>query len=174
MIQNAHITQLQSGINTTLTTLQQRFWIPSAHQRIKSIICKCVVCKKTSGKPYVIPDPPPLAESATQLLSVLLEWTLWVPCIFVPMKENARLVHLEIITDLTVECFLQAFRRFAGWWSLPKLLLSDNGSTFVAAAEELKSLLSSDYLTENLTRKESSGSSSPNAPHGLGAFGSGS
>ena len=64
-----------------------------------------------------------------------------------------RAVHLEIVNDLTVEFFLQAFRRFAGRRSLPRLLLSDNGSTFLAAAEELKMLLTSTELAEALAHK---------------------
>ena len=58
-----HITHLHSGVSATLTALRQSYWVPSAHQRIKSIIHKCVVCKKSSGKPYTIPDPPPLVKS---------------------------------------------------------------------------------------------------------------
>ena len=64
-----------------------------------------------------------------------------------------RAVHLEIVNDLTVECFLQAFRRFAGRRSLPRLLLSDNGSTFLAAAKELKKLFTSTELTEALAHQ---------------------
>ena len=60
---------------------------------------------------------------------------------------------MEIVSDLTVECFLQAFRRFAGRRSLPKMLLSDNGSTFLAAVSELTHLLSSDELSERLAHK---------------------
>ena len=65
----------------------------------------------------------------------------------------SRAIHLEIVTDLSVECFLQAFRRFAGRRSLPKMLLSDNGSTFQAAAAELTHLSSSDELSERLAHK---------------------
>ena len=49
VIQNAHVVQLHSGVNATLTTLCQKYWIPSARQRIKSILRQCVVCKKIGG-----------------------------------------------------------------------------------------------------------------------------
>ena len=65
----------------------------------------------------------------------------------------SRAIHSEIVTDLTVECFLQAFCRFARRRSLPKMLLSGNGSTFLAAAAELTHLLSSDELSERLAHK---------------------
>ena len=63
VIRSIHITHLHSGVSATLTALWQSYWVPSARQRIKSIIHKCVVCKKSSGKPYTIPDPPPLVKS---------------------------------------------------------------------------------------------------------------
>ena len=52
----------------------------------------------------------------------------------------SRAIHLEIVSDLSVESFLLAFRRFVGRQSTPKLLISDNGSTYLAAAEDLKRL----------------------------------
>lgn len=64
VIQNA---QLHSGVNATLTTLRQKYWIPSTRQRIKSILRQCVVCKKICGQPYAIPDPPPLVKSRVSL-----------------------------------------------------------------------------------------------------------
>ena len=57
VIQDVHIKHLHSGVNATLTALQQSYWVLSARQQIKSILHKCVVCKKSSGKPYTIPDP---------------------------------------------------------------------------------------------------------------------
>ena len=63
IIRNAHSAQLHSGVNATLTALRQKYWIPCARQRIKSIIRKCVVCRKAAGKGYTIPDPPPLVTS---------------------------------------------------------------------------------------------------------------
>ena len=64
-----------------------------------------------------------------------------------------RAVHLELVNNLTVECFLQAFQRFAGRGSLSRLLISENGSTLLGAAEELRTLFSSVELTEALTHK---------------------
>ena len=52
--------------------------------------------------------------------------------------------------DLSVDTFMQAFRRFAARKSLPRLLISDNASTYVSAAKELEQLFSSDKLEESL------------------------
>ena len=167
IIQQAHAVQLHSGVNATLTMLRQQYWIPSARQRIKSIIHKCVVCKKTSGKPYSKPDPPPLVKSrVNQTYPFVVTGVDFTGALYVRATEGerkvylclftcvaSRAIHLEIVTNLTVESFLQAFRRFAGRRSFPKLLLSDNASTYLAAAEELKYLFSSTDLSESLSRK---------------------
>jgi len=65
----------------------------------------------------------------------------------------SRAIHLEVIVDLTVTCFLQAFCCFVSRRSLPRVMLSDNTYTYLAAAEELQSLLSSGELAENLSRR---------------------
>ena len=62
----------------------------------------------------------------------------------------SRAVHLEIVTDLSVETFLQALRRFAARRSLPRIMLSDNASTYEAAADELGRLINSDRMGESL------------------------
>ena len=57
-----------------------------------------------------------------------------------------RAVHLEVVTDLSTQTFLNAFRRFTARRSLPKKVISDNASTFCAASDEIKTLLESDQV----------------------------
>ena len=63
-----------------------------------------------------------------------------------------RAVHLEVVTDLTEQSFIQAFRRFVSRKSLPHTMISDNASTYLAAADELKNLFQSTSLKETLGR----------------------
>ena len=65
----------------------------------------------------------------------------------------ARAVHLEIVSDLSVETFLLAFRQFASCKSLPRQIISDNASTYLAAAEELHKLFESNTLKEALAHQ---------------------
>ena len=66
---------------------------------------------------------------------------------------TSRAIHLETVTDLTVDTFLLAFRRFASRRSLPQIVVSDNATTYQAAADELQRLLRSKHLTEALGRQ---------------------
>ena len=62
VILQAHTQLHHSGVNATLTLLCQCYWIPSGRQRVRSLISKCVICKRVAGKPYAAPDPPPLVK----------------------------------------------------------------------------------------------------------------
>ena len=61
-----------------------------------------------------------------------------------------RAVHLEVVTDLTVETFLLAFCQLCSRKSLPQKMISDNASTYLAAMEELQRMFNSESLKEAL------------------------
>ncbi len=61
-------------------------------------------------------------------------------CIFVCLSTKA--VHIEISSDLTTEAFLAALTRFVARRGVPKTILSDNGTNFVGAKNELAGLFS--------------------------------
>ena len=80
--------------------------------------------------------------------------------------------HLEIVVDLTVDAFLLAFRRFSNRKSVPHTMISDNASTFLAAAEELKKLMTSNTLKEALERQNVRWHFIPKRARGMADFGS--
>ena len=156
-----------AGTNTTLTAIQQQFRIPNARQRIKSLLRQCTTCWRHGGKPYATPDPPPLPEIRTRdtipftITGIDFTGALYVRqdstenkvyiCLFT--CAISHVIHLEVVTDLTVENFLLAFRRFTSRRSVPKIVMSDNASTYLAAADELQRLLQSGRLIEVLGRR---------------------
>ena len=167
VVLDLHGTLHHSGVSATLTALRQTYWIPAARQYIRSILRHCVTCNRVIGKPYPAPDPPPLPHLRTQdvhpftFTGVDFTGALYVRqaeqevkvylCLFT--CATTRAVHLEIVKDLTVETFLLAFRKFAGRRSLPKVMISDNGSTYMSAAEELRQLMNNAEVREMLGRK---------------------
>ena len=60
-----HKEQLHVGVNcnSTVTTLRQRYWIPSARQVVRQLLRRCVPCCKIMGKPYMAPESPPLPQA---------------------------------------------------------------------------------------------------------------
>ncbi|CAG2251683.1 unnamed protein product [Mytilus edulis] len=62
IILDAHKLQNHSGINGTITLIQQTYWIPKIRQRVKTALRNCIPCRKIISRPYVAPDPPPLPK----------------------------------------------------------------------------------------------------------------
>ena len=85
IVRDAHERTLHSGLNSTLTHLRQRYWIPTGRQYVKKIIRRCVTCRKTIGKVYI--------------------------CLFT--CASTRAVRLEVVNDLTLQTFIEAFHGFA-------------------------------------------------------------
>ncbi|XP_070546571.1 uncharacterized protein [Ptychodera flava] len=56
---------------------------------------------------------------------------------------TTRGVHLELVENMSTGAFLRAFRRFAARRSLPHRMLSDNASTYHAAAKEIHEIMNS-------------------------------
>ncbi|XP_071132833.1 uncharacterized protein [Mytilus edulis] len=147
----------------TITHIRQTFWIPAIRQVVRKMLRRCVTCRKIIGKPYSAPDPPPLPkirlQEAPPFTATGIDFTgaLHVRqidkslvkayiCLFT--CASTRAIHLEVVTNLTVDTFLQAFRRFVSRKSLPRLILSDNASTFVSASDEITRLCTSEKLQE--------------------------
>ncbi|KRY91134.1 hypothetical protein T4D_15922 [Trichinella pseudospiralis] len=61
-------------------------------------------------------------------------------CLFTCMVT--RSIHLELLSDLSAERFIQAFNRFGSRRGYPRIIQSDNFSTFKMADRQLKNLFS--------------------------------
>ncbi len=56
VVYNAHENLLHSGVNSTITTLRQTYWIPSIRQYVKKLLRQCVNCRKVTGSAYTRPS----------------------------------------------------------------------------------------------------------------------
>ena len=61
-------------------------------------------------------------------------------CIFICFSTKA--IHIELVSDLTTEAFLATLTRFEARRGIPKTIVSDNGTNFVGAKNELSDLYS--------------------------------
>ena len=121
---------------------------------MKFIIRKCVTCLKVAGPPYRKPVTPPLPKCRLDqsppftICGVDFTGALYCRdargtfkayiCLFTCAVTRA--IHLEVVTDMSTETFLRAFRRFAARRSLPRHVISDNAMTFVAAADDIETV----------------------------------
>jgi len=66
LIWHIHKQKYHSGVSTTLTSLRQMYWVPCVRQIIRSLLRKCLTCRKLAGRLYTAPDPPPLVKARVQ------------------------------------------------------------------------------------------------------------
>ena len=65
---------------------------------------------------------------------------------------SSRAVHIEILDDLSTDCFLQSWRCFLSLRGNVKLLRCDNGTNFVGANNEISKLFSEMNQSESFTK----------------------
>ncbi len=140
------------GRNFMLSSLRQRFWIPTAHSTIRKFLSKCVVCRKVKGrgkeqkmadlpKDRPQPDKPPFTHVGTDYFgpflvkrghSTLKRYGVLFTCL------TTRAVHIEIAHTLDTDSCVNAIRRFMCRRGQVSTISSDNGTNFVAAERELR------------------------------------
>ncbi|KAJ0175961.1 hypothetical protein K1T71_008135 [Dendrolimus kikuchii] len=146
---------MHAGPRTLHGILSRTYWIINARNIIRSVLSKCVNCFKfnpTSIQPMMGTLPssriqpnkvfshvgcdiggPFIVKESTRRNARTHKAYL---CLFVCFSTKA--VHLEVLSDMSCECFLAAFDRFVSRRGLCSFLYSDCGTNFVAASKYLK------------------------------------
>ena len=157
VILKCHDQLMHNGVAETLVQLRSRYWIVKGRQTVKSIINKCVECKKLEGRPYGTPPASQLPrfrlshKFAFTSIGVDFAGPVYVKDIYHKSADmnkayivlytcaSSRAVHLDLVPRLTTKVFVRSFKRFIARRGVPNLVVSDNGSTF--KGEALKKLL---------------------------------
>ena len=153
--------------NATVAYLRQRWWIPKCRQRVKSIVGKCVACRRLQGTAFSNPPAPPLpSDRVKESRPFAVTGVDYAgPLKIRTGKESAdryialftcaatRAVHLEVARDASAEAFMQVFHRFVSRRAYPKIMISDNGTNFVGAARILEEWQSHIPLQRHLREK---------------------
>jgi hypothetical protein len=162
VIQEVHHQTSHSGINQTLSSLREQFWIIRGREIVKKNVRRCVVCKRNEGRPYnpqvqpdllsfIVDEAPPFAHTGLDFLGPLyvskksneqdaISSEKMYVCLYT--CASTRAIHLELTPDLTVPLFLRSFRIFFSLFGLPATLISDNAKTFTSASREVKNIRS--------------------------------
>ena len=155
IFQTAHQQMQHGGRNATLSRMRdQGFWVINGNSLVRHIIAKCVTCRRLRGVPtnQKMADLPEdrMAETApftyvgTDLFgpfmikerrSLLKRYGIIFTCM------SSRAVHLECVSTMDTDSFIQCLRRFIGRRGNIRLLRCDNGTNFVGARNELAKAL---------------------------------
>uniref|UniRef100_A0A915D6X9 Integrase catalytic domain-containing protein n=1 Tax=Ditylenchus dipsaci TaxID=166011 RepID=A0A915D6X9_9BILA len=153
LIVHIHWKAKHAGPGITLCELRRNFWVPQGRRTVTNTLKSgCLVCRRWDAKPFKAPPMPDLPSSRVNpsdpFKHIGLDyagpfyifegpkraptknfkvWVLIVTCLAV------RAVHLETALDCTAVAFLNAFRKFVARRGMPRTIVSDNGTNFVAA-----------------------------------------
>lgn len=188
LLKHEHIRLLHAGPQLLLASIRERFWPIRGRNLARLIVFQCLTCFKT--KPHGItpimgnlPAPRVTALHPFHTVGVDYAGPIFIKnkkgrgnkiipayiCLFICFSTKA--VHLELVSDLTTECFLATFRRFVSRRGKPSQVFSDNGKTFIGAKSELAKL-GNFILSQQQTISQSLGNDNVNwqfipayAPH---------
>ena len=151
LVRHIHRRLNHQGRNHVLAEMRQRFWIVGARILVKSVISKCVTCKKHQSRPgkqkmadlpgsRLVSDEPPFHRCGIDYFgpfevrhgrSCRKRYGVVFTCF------NSRAIHIEIADSLDTSSCIDAIRRFVARRGSPKELYSDNGTNLVGAHREL-------------------------------------
>ena len=167
IVLHEHEKAKHGGPSYTLMKTRQRYWIIYGISSVKGILSECSKCLRRKATPIrqLMADLPACRVTATnkpfkicgvdycgpftfrQNRSVCKAWGLLFTCLC------TRCIHVELVTGLDLDNFLLAFSRFTNLRGAVDTFMSDNGSTFSAAADRLPSLLDSTGFKNSLRKR---------------------
>lgn len=155
VIAHEHRKQLHAGAQATLAAVRDKYWPLAARNSIKKHIRQCITCFKAAPRTSetimselpsyrVTPSKPfaycgvdycgPIHIKSGQLRNAKLVKAYIA--IFVCLCTKA--VHIELVSSLSTEAFLNALKRFIARRGKVSCMYSDNGTNFQGAANSLK------------------------------------
>ncbi|XP_068203541.1 uncharacterized protein [Palaemon carinicauda] len=161
--------QAHMGVNATVASVRQDYWVQQLRQLSKSVIHHCIICKKTQRRPNRVNIAPPLPEFRVQrkqpfsvmgvdytgaLLTKEKQQNPEKAYILLFTCPVTRGIHIELVKDLSCDSFLMVFRKFCSHRGFPSLMLSGNATTFVSTSVYLKNMAESSLVQEHLNAIE--------------------
>lgn len=164
LINQTHRETLHGGTQITMAQLKRNYWIVNGRNTVRHLLHKCVICfrqKATTSSQLMGQLPTPRVNELKAFRHTGVDYCGPMDikiskgrsnktmkayiAIFICLSVKA--IHIEIVTDLTADAFMSAFRRFIARRGLPTNMYSDNGTTFVKANKDLSADLRS-YLKQ--------------------------
>ncbi|XP_055309915.1 uncharacterized protein LOC129573450, partial [Sitodiplosis mosellana] len=151
IIREAHMKTMHGGNQLTLHQIRHEYWILQAKRAVKTFINNCVTCHRfrTHNSHQLMGNLPsartemvekPFTHTGTDLcgpislkMSALRGTKTQKGYIVIFICMSTRAIHIEIVTELTAQAFIAAFKRLIGRRGHVAHLYCDNGTNFVGA-----------------------------------------
>lgn len=157
IIRDAHLRTFHGGNQLTLQRLRQQYWVIQGRNTVKSHVHECTTCfryrNQTSQQlmgnlpKFRVNECRPFTYTGVDFAGYFeiktssrknAPYTKAYISLFICLTTKA--VHLEVVSSLSTEAFLMAFKRFAARKLLPRHMYSDRGTNFIGAKNELPRL----------------------------------
>lgn len=167
LIRSVHSNEaMHGGLQITLRTLRERFWIVHARNTVKGIIRKCVICfrfNKSLLKQKMSELPLARTQQARPFAYVGCDYAGFFD-IKTSERRNApyakgyialficlctKAIHLEMVTSLSTADFVMAFENFVSRRGIPEEFHSDNGTNFIGGKAQIQQLHDQMYDQNN-------------------------
>ncbi|XP_066256304.1 uncharacterized protein [Euwallacea similis] len=152
-----HKRLMHAGPQLLLSSIREKFWIVASRNLIRATVRNCTACSRFNPQCLapIMGDLPQERLTVGRVFSVVgvdymgplhirdkkgrgLRLSKCYVSVFICFATKA--LHLELVSDLSSESFLLAFRRFVARRGRPSHVYSDNGTNFVGANRELSEL----------------------------------
>lgn len=156
-IRQAHFRAKHGGLQLTLRTIRDEFWIVRGKQEVKTQLSKCITCYRDKCKPaqqqmadLLAPQVQPNLPFTHTGVDFAGHFDIKTSnrrnagtekcyvSLFICLTTKA--IHLELVPNLTTKEFIDALNRFVGRRGIPSHMYSDQGTNFIGAANELPNL----------------------------------
>ncbi|XP_055604975.1 uncharacterized protein LOC129753201 [Uranotaenia lowii] len=151
-----HIKLLHAGSQLLLSTVRLKYWPLGGRNVPRQVVHNCMKCFRAKPSPieqFMGELPQARVTVARAFLRTGVDYFGPVYIRPAPRKPAVKAyvsvficlctkaVHLELVSDLSTERFLQALRRFTGRRGYCSDIYSDNGTNFVGARNYLREIL---------------------------------
>ncbi|GFW11849.1 integrase catalytic domain-containing protein [Trichonephila clavipes] len=172
---SSEMQEKHAGVQTTLSHLCERFWIPRCRRIVREVLHKCLTCKRYSSKPLVPNGSAPLPVDRINRVASFEVTGADLACpIYLKGGQKAwiviftwtvyRDIHLELVTSMSTEAFMQALRRFFARRGGSSIIYTDNGTNFVGTSKALNTLNWPEIVAECAIQKIKWNFDPPSAP----------
>lgn len=166
LVTHFHKHTLHGGVGLTMAKVRETYWVPRLRQLVKRLIKRCYGCKRFHVSAFANPPPGNLPTDRTEGTSpfqvVGIDYARPIKYHDSKNKGKAyivlyacslsRALYLELTKTMETEEFITSLKRFIARKGRPVKIYSDNGRTFVAAANWLRNVMQDERLHDYLTK----------------------
>ena len=143
LVRETHEGMCHAGVQAVMRRLREKFWVLSMRRAVRSVVSKCIICKRQNAKRIEV-DPPTLPIHRVRDAAVFeVTGVDFAGPLFLRGQQKSwiclytcaiyRAVHLELVSSMSTRGFVESLRRFMGRRGRPSIIYSDNGTNFVGA-----------------------------------------